>query len=244
MKFSGNETQGSPFFEEEAALQYENNSAVALDIYYDYVEEAFRAILARDEEATKKILRVVDFLGALHYGNQHAVMMRIMDFTGVLISRLFRYRLLDGDFFRMQDDLQEQVFAAETFAELKACVCSHFEALLPKVFAAERLRSTDTMEKVMLYMRENYMEDLSLQTLADIACVSPNYFSHLFKKETGKNYKSYLIEIRMQKARDLLLQTNLMIYEIGELVGYHSTRTFTEAFVKAYGVSPTSFRKG
>ncbi len=234
------------FFDPCQIIEFQNIhkefSAMPED-YYDCMEDAFRSILSRDPQAVDKILAVVDFLGDLHYGNWRAVVMRIMDFTGVLISRLYRYHLLDGDFFRMQDELQELVFRSSTLAALKECVREHFEELLPRVFAADRLCSSDTIEKVKLYMEENYMEDLSLQKLADIACVSPNYFSHLFKKETGKNYKSYLIGIRMQKAQDLLLKTNLMIYEISELVGYNNTRTFVDAFRQAYAVSPSEFRK-
>ena len=79
--------------------------------------------------------------------------------------------------------------------------------------------------------------------LADVACVSQNYFSALFKKETGQNYKAYLTSIRMEEAIKLLRTTDLKTYEIGEKVGYNNVRRFVDAFKQLYNVSPMEYRK-
>ncbi|MCD8150377.1 MAG: AraC family transcriptional regulator [Clostridiales bacterium] len=234
------------YFEQNQIIEFQNihrDFTVAPESYYDLLEEIFRAILSKDEHVLDKIVSGVEMIGAIHYGNWRAVAMRTMDYTGVLVSRLYRYHLLDGDFFRMQDELQEKVFHEMTFEGLKRCIREHFAELLPEVYHTDRLTGKAIVEKVKLYMQENYMENLSIKELSDIACVSTNYFSHMFKRETGKNYKAYLTELRMQKAQELLLETDFMIYEISEMVGYNNTRTFTDAFKQTYEISPADFRR-
>ncbi|MCC8150221.1 MAG: AraC family transcriptional regulator [Lachnospiraceae bacterium] len=234
------------YFEQNQIIEFQNihrDFTVAPESYYDLLEEIFRAILAKDEHVLDKIVSGVELIGAIHYGNWRAVAMRTMDYAGVLVSRLYRYHLLDGDFFRMQDELQEKVFHEMTFDGLKRCIREHFAELLKEAYRTDRLTGKAIVEKIKLYMQENYMENLSIKELSDIACVSTNYFSHMFKRETGKNYKAYLTEIRMKKAQELLLETDFMIYEISEMVGYNNTRTFTDAFKQTYEISPADFRR-
>ncbi len=234
------------YFEQNQIIEFQHihrDFTVAPESYYDLLEEIFRAILAKDEHVLDKIVSGVELIGAIHYGNWRAVAMRTMDYAGVLVSRLYRYHLLDGDFFRMQDELQEKVFLEMTFDGLKRCIREHFAELLKEAYRTDRLTGKAIVEKVKLYMQKNYMENLSIKELSDIACVSTNYFSHMFKRETGKNYKAYLTEIRMQKAQEMLLETDFMIYEISEMVGYNNTRTFTDAFKQTYEISPADFRR-
>ena len=87
------------------------------------------------------------------------------------------------------------------------------------------------------------MEELSLQRLASVAYVSPDYFSHMFKNETGKTYKAFLTEIRMKNAVELLRETELRVAQISEKVGYNNTRAFVDAFKQTYGVSPMEYRR-
>lgn len=85
--------------------------------------------------------------------------------------------------------------------------------------------------------------DLSIKELSDVACVSQNYFSAMFKKETGQNYKAYLTSIRMEEAIKLLRQTDYKTYAIGEKVGYNNVRRFADAFKQMYKVSPMVYKK-
>ena len=99
------------------------------------------------------------------------------------------------------------------------------------------------IEQVKDYIKAHYAEDMSIKELADVACVSQNYFSALFKKETGQNYKAYLTSIRMEEAIKLLRTTDLKTYEIGEKVGYNNVRRFVDAFKQIYNVSPMEYKK-
>ena len=85
--------------------------------------------------------------------------------------------------------------------------------------------------------------DISIDDLARECCLSSGHFSHLFKEIVGVSPHSYIIFLRMDKARELLLNTRLPIREVGELVGCPDQNYFSRLFKKHTGMSPSEFRK-
>ena len=201
------------------------------------------AACAEDPQVLDKIDQVMENVENIHYGNWKAVVMRTMIFTGDLGMKLSQYRLLDVDFYRMQDCLQKQVESQHTMSGLRRCIHEHYADLIQQVYAKGRSQDKVLIEDVKNYIREHYMEDLSIRELAEVACVSQNYFSAMFKKETGQNYKAYLTSIRMEEALRLLQETDLKTYEIGEKVGYNNVRRFVDAFKQIYAMSPMEYKK-
>ena len=92
-------------------------------------------------------------------------------------------------------------------------------------------------------MYRNIHSDVSVEELAKECCLSAGHFSHLFKDVVGISPHSYMIFIRMEKARDLLINTRLPIREIGETVGCPDQNYFSRLFKKHTGMSPSEFRK-
>jgi len=234
------------FFEQGSIFDYREKNRRAdfsLEDYEIYSEKAFKAILIKSPDALSQIDDCLDLIKKIHYGNRQAVIMREMNFTGEMAYRLHRYNLLDSDFYSMQDRLQEAVLSAKTFEEVKSAIHEYYQSLLSEINQKSRTGRKTLTEQVKSYIRENYMEDISVKDLAAIACVSTGYFSHMFKNETGLNYKSYLTGIRLEEAAELLLSSDLRLYEISDRVGYKNVRNFTEAFRKQYGVSPSLYRR-
>lgn len=94
------------------------------------------------------------------------------------------------------------------------------------------------------YTKQNYQKkELSLQEVADAAGISRTYFSKLFKDTTGEKYWDYLSRCRIEKAKELLLNTNLGQARISEEVGYGSEFHFSRKFKEIVGMSPNKFRK-
>lgn len=99
------------------------------------------------------------------------------------------------------------------------------------------------VEKAMAYVREHYMDpDLSLKTVCKHVAISASYFSTLFKTTTGRTFVEYLIDERMEKAKELLKLTSMRSYEIAYAVGYRDPQYFSSAFKKHTGDTPTDFR--
>jgi len=93
------------------------------------------------------------------------------------------------------------------------------------------------------YIQEHYAESLSLDTFADKFQLTSTYFSKLFKAEVGIGFSEYVIHIRIEKAKDLLLRTNESIKTISRMVGYPDDKYFARIFKKQVGIKPSDFRK-
>ena len=104
-------------------------------------------------------------------------------------------------------------------------------------------QSETVVSKAKNYILENYASDISLDDVSREVNVSPYYFSKLFKEEAGENFIEYLTGIRMEKAKQLLLQEGRSIKEIGMLVGYGDPNYFSRIFKKQTEMTPREFRE-
>lgn len=93
------------------------------------------------------------------------------------------------------------------------------------------------------YMQNHYMEPITLELVADRVGFNSSYFSSFFKKETGEGFADYLIQLRMEKAKELLRDTKDTVKEICEKVGYSDAKHFTAMFRKYTGLKPGEYRK-
>lgn len=99
------------------------------------------------------------------------------------------------------------------------------------------------MQEAARYIRSNYSQDLSLEEVAAHVSISPSYFSKKFKHSTGFGYKEYLVNVRIQEASDMLLETNASVNEIALKCGFNDSDYFGSAFKRIKGVSPLKYRK-
>ncbi len=103
-------------------------------------------------------------------------------------------------------------------------------------------KEAQQMKFVKEYIEQHYSENITLESIASIVFMNPYYFSSFFKKHTNENFKQYVTDIRMKQAVKLLLQTDLMVYEIAEQVGYNNARQFSDMFKKSYGKLPQEYK--
>jgi len=91
------------------------------------------------------------------------------------------------------------------------------------------------VRKSINFIEENYFNKIQLSDIADQLNVTQEYLSYLFSKEVGRNFTTFLKEYRINKAKELLLETDLKIYEIAERVGYSDTKYFCRVFKEVTG---------
>ena len=126
------------------------------------------------------------------------------------------------------------------YEEFGACI-DHLRISLFERGAAR----TDEQEegRTILQLTRYLQEEISLNLLADTFHLSAAYISQLFKSEIGVNFLSYLTNIRMERAKKLLVSTDLPIAEVAEKSGYADYRVFAKAFKKAEGATPSQYRR-
>ena len=101
----------------------------------------------------------------------------------------------------------------------------------------------DTFTAAVEYINRHYNEELSVNTLASKFFISPSYFSHLFKKNSGRGVIEYINEVRVSRAKGLLETTDTPIGDIALSVGFGDINYFSRKFKELTGVSPSEHRK-
>ena len=104
-------------------------------------------------------------------------------------------------------------------------------------------KPNETLTTILRYIDKRYDVNITLPRLATQVHMTPNYISHLFRKHLDTTLTSYLLNIRISKARDFLINTNLTITDISQKCGFNSLNHFCKSFKKIMGVSPTAFRE-
>lgn len=92
------------------------------------------------------------------------------------------------------------------------------------------------------YIDKRYMQDLSVESIAENLQISPNYFNRIFKSAFGIACMDHVIQVRMQRGRQLLEDPVLTIKEVSVLVGYSDANYFAKLFKKKVGLTPTEYR--
>ena len=113
-----------------------------------------------------------------------------------------------------------------------------------QVSGSGKKRTNTAVEKAKDYIKENYAKDVSLDEVSRMVDISPYYFSKIFKEETGENFIEYLTNIRIEKAKKLLTESDMSMKEICASVGYADPNYFSRTFKKNVGVTPTEYKDG
>lgn len=103
--------------------------------------------------------------------------------------------------------------------------------------------SSRLIREIVATMQARLHDNLTLKNIAQQFAFSPNYLGHLFKEETGQGFSEMLTELRMKRARELLKDPKVKIYEVAGQVGYRYMPYFSRQFKETFGMTPMEFRK-
>jgi len=109
--------------------------------------------------------------------------------------------------------------------------------------AEDSPQQKELVELAIQFIRDHYERDINLNDICGYVFLSPSYFTRIFKKETGYSPISYLINTRIERAKELLAETEEKVNEIALSVGFSSQQRFNEAFKKITGMTPLEYRK-
>jgi len=128
--------------------------------------------------------------------------------------------------------------------DIRAYNSNYISTLIKVIRENRNFSSQQNIKRAVKYIENNYKDnELSLQVVADHVNLSAPYLSQIFKQNVGISFSQYLIQYRMEMAKQLLSNPDCKAYDIPELIGYMDYAHFTKSFKKVYGVTPREFRK-
>ena len=129
--------------------------------------------------------------------------------------------------------------------ELLSCLERLLGSKTAEETKADVLESKDrgSIGRALEYIENHFYQNISLEEVSREIGMNTAYFSTLFKKQTGKKYIDYLTDLRMEKAKNLLDNTDLKISMVAEMVGYGSTKHFARIYKGKFGITPNSNRQ-
>lgn len=141
-----------------------------------------------------------------------------------------------------QHDLLGQ---ADTLEQMVSILISQLEEIGTSFFPklTDKENDDQLITKALDYIAAHYTENLTLQSVAGIVHLSKSYFSLYFKKQTGRNFVDYLIELRIREAKRLLVQSDNRIYDIAKASGFKDVKYFSKVFKKGTGLTPMEYRE-
>jgi|GEM_PF-3206961 len=161
-------------------------------------------------------------------------------FISFFIKQLLKsFDKTDGDFL-MTDEvtkLQKNMKSTQDYHRCLELLLSNAERLV-----AER-RQDPVIQFVQEAIRQHYASDISLQFAADKLNMSSSYLSAYIKSKTGTNFQDMLSEWRIEKAKELLLQSDASMQDIASQIGYFSTNSFYRMFKKCTGITPGEYKR-
>ena len=139
--------------------------------------------------------------------------------------------------------LEEAIDNSQSIEDLFHVLIDHIDTSLTLLLDKDRAGNLRQINQAKKYIEENYMKNITLEDLGTHIGFNPSYFSSLFKKETGTSFIEYLSQIRMEKAKELLRESDLRIQDICLMVGYNDVKYFSKSFMKYTGLKPNEYRK-
>ncbi len=130
----------------------------------------------------------------------------------------------------------------ESMVKLLAIFAQHISMISNQVALQQENSEPPVITRAKQFIEQNHSEDLSLGAVAKAVNSSTFYFCKMFKKATGINFTEYVSRVRIEKAKNLLLNPNLRVSEIAYEVGFQSLTHFNRVFKKIVGQSPTEYR--
>ena len=218
----------------------EPNTDSCFDIDEKTITQIIRSIkIGNDNDISEAVDHLIDTMKKSHISVKHFR----NTFLELYVELLRLARIYE---ITVDDDAQNIYANVESFNSLDEVkdiflkICIDLRNGIKK----ERKDATkELIERAKEYININFADcDLSVEKVCNYLGLSATYFSTIFKKETGYSFVSYLTQVRMEKALQLLQTTQEKAYIISEMVGYIEPNYFSYVFKKQYGVSPSKYR--
>ncbi len=137
----------------------------------------------------------------------------------------------------------DKILRSDTIFDIHEWIRSIFCRVIDYLYERRDDYNKKVIKDILKIIEERYGENLTITDIAKEVYLSMKYTSIIFKREMGETFTNYLIRYRLKKASQMLKDTNLKVYQIGNLVGYSNISHFCTIFKNVYGLSPNEYRE-
>ena len=141
------------------------------------------------------------------------------------------------------DELWSSVFVSGELYTIRSFMMRRMEIALEGIENDGRPPERSVIREVVRFVQQNYDKDLSIAAIAAHVYLTPTYLCLLFKKEKGVSINDYITQYRIERAKLLLQDRRLKLYEISRKVGYQDANYFAKVFRKMTGLNPSEYRE-
>lgn len=138
-------------------------------------------------------------------------------------------------------DFYTEIRKFDTIAEIEEWIIKFLKTLISSL-KKMNIRESKATRQAKDFIQKNYDAKITLDMVSKEVGFSKTYFSKIFAEETGENFTTYLTNVRIEKAKELLTKTEMKIYEVCEHTGYPNIEHFSRTFKKLVGVSPIQYK--
>lgn len=203
-----------------------------------------QVIRERDRDRLRLILNEAFELAPRHYpGSQKNICELCYQTVLAMRKYLTEEELGPVNYGRLYEITYEKLSAIPSQKELKQVLLEIIAAIPAAAESLPEKSYSKPVAESLAFINDKYNQNISLNEICAAVSVSKNYFCYLFKRETGMSLWNYLTVIRLQHAKELLLQTDLKSYEIAFQVGYDNPSYFSKLFKKYEQMTPNEYRE-
>lgn len=197
--------------------------------------------MLNNAEAFRNIESISDIFVSISRGNEEKIKNLFVELVTIVLREL---KEIGFDTFinEEKDNYIMEILQKDTYEELKAYVFYITDLIISNLSGNFKSREQNIIDTTKKYIDSHLAENISLKVLSSIVYMNPSYFSNFFKINTGKNISDYILEARMNKAVEYLLNSDVKVYELAEMVGYGDPRRFSNAFKKYFGMNPNEYK--
>lgn len=194
----------------------------------------------------EEICTILNHIDNLLYDNHYDLRMIRHFYLGIInFISLFDQESTDGQ----QDAgdstriLVEKIYSAASLSEIRFIVEESCFAVAEAFRQAGQKKAENSAAQICNYLTENYMQDLSLDDVAERFQYTGAYVNRIIKRHTGMTFYDMLTDIRITRSKQLLHHTELQVYQVAEQTGYSNVQSFIRMFKKITGITPGAYRK-
>ncbi|MCL2401804.1 MAG: AraC family transcriptional regulator [Oscillospiraceae bacterium] len=222
---------------------YADGDAKSAEMLLNFESELHFAMLRGEKGSALEMINEV--LAHIHvYSNfdVSAIKARLLELLVILSRATIEAGADPADTFRLSENFISQIEQYTDVDQLALWISDIVRRFIVQAFDLAQIKHSDVVFKTTNYIKRNYAEKLSLDSLAKEVFLSKSYLSSIFKKETGMSLTAYITKVRVEKSKKLLLENNASLAIISSQCGFKDQSYFTKVFKKETGVSPKRFR--